>query len=134
MANKSLEPELGWMQRFIRDARLTWRLLKDSRVPGWAKLIPVAGLLYILSPVDILPDVLIGLGQLDDLGLALMAMRLFISSSPEDVVRRHLAEMASIRGSYQVIREDKDEDSETTIDSTSRPLIPGPDEDRPQER
>lgn len=69
--------------------RLTWRLLRDPRVPLWTKIVPFAGLIYVLSPLDFIPDVLIGLGQLDDLGVILAGMRLFESIAPVDVVAEH---------------------------------------------
>lgn len=66
---------------------LTWKLLRDPRVPGWTKLIPLLALLYLLSPVDIIPDFIFGLGQLDDLGIIFAALRLF-----EFVVPGYLAD------------------------------------------
>jgi uncharacterized membrane protein YkvA (DUF1232 family) len=68
---------------------LTLRLMRDSRVPLWVKGIPVAALVYVLSPIDLLPDVIVGLGQLDDLGLMLAAMRLMESFTPEYIVSEY---------------------------------------------
>ncbi|MBL8120644.1 MAG: DUF1232 domain-containing protein, partial [Anaerolineae bacterium] len=66
------------MLRAVMDQiRLTWRLLRDPRVPMITKLIPFLGLVYVVSPIDIIPDLIIGLGQLDDLGIILAGMRLF---------------------------------------------------------
>jgi uncharacterized membrane protein YkvA (DUF1232 family) len=71
--------------------RLTWRLLKDPRVPLWKKAIPFLGLLYVISPIDFIPDVIIGLGQIDDLGLMFLSMRLFERSIPVDILEQHRA-------------------------------------------
>lgn len=73
----------------IDQFQLTLALMRDPRVPVWTKAIPVLAVLYIVSPVDFMPDFLPGLGQLDDLGIALGAMRLFESLSPDAVVRSH---------------------------------------------
>lgn len=70
---------------------LTWRLLFDKRVPTWMKVIAVAPLVYVLSPIDLIPDVILGLGQLDDLGIVLAGMRLFEALVPENVVQEHRA-------------------------------------------
>jgi uncharacterized membrane protein YkvA (DUF1232 family) len=65
---------------------LTWMLLRDPRVPTLTKAIPIGALLYVLSPFDIIPDFFIGIGQIDDIGILIGAMRLFESAAPEDVV------------------------------------------------
>ena len=70
---------------------LTWRLLRDNRVPLWAKLIAVAPIVYVVSPLDFIPDVILGLGQLDDLGLIIGGMRLFEAVVPEYNVQEHRA-------------------------------------------
>lgn len=72
---------------------LTWRLIRDPRVPLWAKAIPVLAVAYVLSPIDLVPDFIIGLGQLDDLGLIFGAMRLFESVTPDYVVAEHRKEL-----------------------------------------
>jgi uncharacterized membrane protein YkvA (DUF1232 family) len=78
----------------VKQARLAWRLLRDTRVPGWAKLIPAAGILYLLSPIDIVPEAILPLvGEVDDLVLLLLAVKLFIDLSPPGVVREHLRDL-----------------------------------------
>jgi hypothetical protein len=50
--------------------RLTWRMLRDPRVAPYAKvLLPVLALVYLISPIDLIPDMILGLGQVDDLGV-----------------------------------------------------------------
>jgi uncharacterized membrane protein YkvA (DUF1232 family) len=46
--------------------------------------------LYILSPIDIIPDWFVGLGQLDDLAVLVLGLKLFIELSPHDIVQEHL--------------------------------------------
>ena len=49
------------------DARLLWRALRHPQAPGWLKL-GVAGLvLYVLSPIDLIPDVIPIFGLVDDI-------------------------------------------------------------------
>jgi uncharacterized membrane protein YkvA (DUF1232 family) len=43
--------------------------LRDGRVPLWKKLAGLLAVVYFLSPVDALPDVIPILGWLDDLGV-----------------------------------------------------------------
>ncbi|MFO7320668.1 MAG: DUF1232 domain-containing protein [Chloroflexota bacterium] len=77
------------IQSVLSQIRLTWRLLRDPRVPLWTKAIPLLAALYIVSPVDVLPDIIPGLGQLDDLGILLAGLRLFESAVPENIVNEH---------------------------------------------
>ncbi len=81
-----------WMNLF-NSFRIAWRLLWDNQVPISAKLVPILTILYILSPIDLIPDFIVGLGQLDDLAILLLGVKLFIAVSPKDVVERIRAEI-----------------------------------------
>ncbi|MCL4246774.1 MAG: DUF1232 domain-containing protein [Anaerolineae bacterium] len=73
----------------IHQIRLTYRLLRDPRVPLWVKAIPFLPLVYLLSPIDILPDFIPVIGQLDDLTLIVAGMRLFEAMTPEYIAHEH---------------------------------------------
>lgn len=71
--------------------KLYWRVFTDRRVSILPKVVLVAGLLYFVVPLDIIPDFpLIGLGQMDDLGVLVLASRLFIGMAPRSVVEEHV--------------------------------------------
>jgi len=70
--------------------RLYWRLLADRRVPLWPKAVLLGAVVYVVSPVDLLPDVLPVLGQLDDLTLIALVGRSFLWWCPPDVVAEHM--------------------------------------------
>jgi uncharacterized membrane protein YkvA (DUF1232 family) len=54
----------------LENLRVTWRLLRDPNVAPFAKkLLPILALVYLISPIDLIPDVLLGLGQVDDVGV-----------------------------------------------------------------
>jgi uncharacterized membrane protein YkvA (DUF1232 family) len=72
-----------WLQ-----LRLTWRLLQDERVAWYYKLIPVAAFAYVISPIDLIPDIPI-IGQIDDLAVVMGAMSLFISLIPDGIAEAH---------------------------------------------
>ncbi len=83
---------LSLLAEIVRNVRLAWRLLWDPRVPLATKLVlPGIMGLYILSPIDALPDLLVPLGQLDDIAVLLLGMSLFINLCPPDVVAEHSA-------------------------------------------
>ena len=101
------------LRAFIDQLRLTWALFRDPRVPIWAKAIPIIGIIYVLSPLDFIPDVIIGIGQLDDLAIVIGGMRLFAAVVPQDIVEQHRAEIAGkpldiIQGTgYKVMPDDE---------------------------
>ena len=68
-------PFYALLPRLARAARLIF----DRRVPFWVKLVPVFSLVYIFSPIDLIPDVLLGPGQLDDLGIFIAGLTAFES-------------------------------------------------------
>lgn len=92
MASQTNMPrsKVGLLGQIVRSLRLVWRLLSDPRVPFLNKLVlPGLFLAYLLWPVDLVPDFLPVLGQLDDLALLALGMKLFIDLCPADVVRQH---------------------------------------------
>jgi uncharacterized membrane protein YkvA (DUF1232 family) len=72
-----------------RTGRLALRLLRDARVPLAAKLLFGATVLYILSPLDVVPDWLPVLGQADDLMVLLAGFNLFLRACPRWLVNEH---------------------------------------------
>ena len=77
--------------------RLCWRLLRDERVSPFKYALPALISLYVLSPVDPIPDFLLGLGQIDDLGVVIGGVvllgRLIPLIAPARVVDEHLRDM-----------------------------------------
>jgi uncharacterized membrane protein YkvA (DUF1232 family) len=69
--------------------RLAVRLLREPGVPLASKALLALPLLYVVSPLDALPDILPGLGQLDDLGVILLALEAFVRLCPPQVVAHH---------------------------------------------
>ena len=95
MTNGTSQSKTSLVTELLRNGQLAWRLLADRRVSLALKLlIPGLTVAYFLWPADLLPDVLVGLGQLDDLAVFALAVKLFISMAPKDIVRQHRAQMA----------------------------------------
>jgi uncharacterized membrane protein YkvA (DUF1232 family) len=80
--------------RFLRHlpnfARLYWRLMTDARVSVWPKALLVLSVVYLLSPIDFIPDVIPFFGEVDDLVVLIVACRLFIYLCPPELVREHV--------------------------------------------
>jgi len=104
---------VGALTQALRTLQLVWELVKDSRVPLFSKLILLASAVYVISPVDFIPDVILGLGQLDDLAVVMLAVRMVIEFWPRDVVEEHRREIAGVKlsgdvidGAYRVVDDD----------------------------
>lgn len=65
------------------------RLLSDPRVPRKSKLILGGTVLYLVSPIDVVPDFVPGLGQLDDVVVALLALHSILNRVDAEVVVEH---------------------------------------------
>jgi uncharacterized membrane protein YkvA (DUF1232 family) len=65
------------------------RLLADPRVPRKSKLMLGGTVLYLVSPVDVIPDFVPGLGQLDDVVVALLALHSILNRVDAEVVVEH---------------------------------------------
>jgi len=83
--------------RFLREAilliprfvLLLYRLLRDPRVSRAEKILVGAVLAYVANPLDLIPDFVPPVGQVDDLfAVSLVLMRL-IADSGENVIREH---------------------------------------------
>jgi uncharacterized membrane protein YkvA (DUF1232 family) len=95
-------------------------LWNDGRVPGWVKLIPIAGLLYFLSPIDLIPDLMLpGLGEVDDIVVLILALKMFLDLSPPGVVREHLEELL---GKQRAARPTDKPSSDSYVDASYRIL------------
>ena len=71
-----------------RHGKLAYCLLRDERVPAAPKAVLLGVLLLIVSPID-LPAWVPLMGELDMLGLAVLAVSTFIDACPEDGRREH---------------------------------------------
>jgi uncharacterized membrane protein YkvA (DUF1232 family) len=92
-SNPNPSQRLNIFVSVLNRIRLVVRLLRDPRVPLYLKAIPFLSLIYIVMPLDFIPDLLPVLGQVDDLGAVLLAVEAFIMMSPQDVVQEHRAEI-----------------------------------------
>ena len=68
---------------------LLGRLLKDARVPTAEKALFVAAIVYVISPLDFIPDVFPFIGQIDDLYVVALVLLRLVNRSDETVVREH---------------------------------------------
>jgi uncharacterized membrane protein YkvA (DUF1232 family) len=80
--------------------RLYWRLFRDPRVSVLAKALLVATLAYVVWPLDIIPDFLPVIGEMDDLGIVIAGLWLFIRLCPPEVVLERVREISTRTGAH----------------------------------
>ena len=64
------------------DARLLWRALKHPQSPSWLKWGAAGIVLYLVSPIDLIPDVIPFLGVMDDIVIVPLAIRWLLGKLP----------------------------------------------------
>lgn len=75
---------------FMQNLQLAYRLFLDPRVSLATKvLVPLAAVAYFVFPIDFLPDVIPFVGQIDDIAVLLLLIKLFVMMAPQDVVRSY---------------------------------------------
>ncbi len=70
------------------DAKRLWYALGHPEAPGWLKTGAAAIVLYLLSPIDLIPDMVPVLGVVDDLVIVPMALRSLLARLPAHI-REH---------------------------------------------
>lgn len=67
------------------DARELWFALRHPGAPGWLKLGAALIVLYVISPIDLIPDAIPFVGALDDIILVPLAIRFLLKRLPPDI-------------------------------------------------
>lgn len=67
---------LGRRMSFLREAVVLFYCLRDPRTPKFIRVAIIGAIGYLLTPVDFIPDIILGLGWLDDAAVVAMTMRL----------------------------------------------------------
>ena len=70
--------------------RLAVLLVRDERIPPGIRMIPPLLVLYLAMPLDLVPDFIPVLGQLDDIAVAVLALGLVMRFVPVQVIESHI--------------------------------------------
>ena len=79
------------------DARLLWYAVRHPLAPPWLKWGTAGVVLYLVSPVDLIPDVIPVIGLLDDIILVPLAIRWLLKHLPDNI-RNDIARQAAGTG------------------------------------
>ena len=67
------------------DARRLWFAVRHPAAPAWLKLGTALIVLYVVSPIDLIPDVLPVVGVVDDLIVVPLAIRWLLARLPAEI-------------------------------------------------
>ena len=86
-------PQGGMLRDIVMRLKLIGRLMGDRRVNIFLKLLPVASVVYLIWPLDLIALPIIG--ALDYAAVLWIGSTLFVELSPPKVVQEHMNELAS---------------------------------------
>lgn len=65
----------GKLKEVWGDVQLMWKLIKDPKAAQGAKATAIGALVYVVSPIDAIPDIIPVFGLLDDAGVVIIAAK-----------------------------------------------------------
>ena len=86
------------LKTLFQQGKLTLRLVRDPRVPLYAKAVLALTLIYVVSPLDFVPDWLPLLGQLDDAAILAAGIALFLRLCPPELVEERQRPRRTVEG------------------------------------
>ena len=116
--------DIGFWKDLIHQGRLVWYLLRDPEVPFYLKILPLAAILYVIIPTDLIPDLALGVGQLDDITALVVGAKVFIEMAPPHVVSHYLRMMRG-QGDESV---DQELDESIIIEGDFNPVEKSPED------
>lgn len=85
-AKRTIMGYIGELPRFLR---LLWGLITDARVGIVDKLLVAGAIAYIVTPIDLIPDFIPFLGEVDDVFLLVLALRRLMENAGRAVLLAH---------------------------------------------
>jgi uncharacterized membrane protein YkvA (DUF1232 family) len=87
------------------DARRLWFALQHPQAPGWLKVGTALVVLYLVSPIDLIPDVIPVFGVVDDLVIVPLAIRWLLSRLPAHIRAHAEARATGRHGAASTVEE-----------------------------
>ena len=89
-----LSPKGGMIHDLVLRLKLILRLMGDSRVNIFLKVLPAASLAYLISPIDLI-SAIPGISALDDIAIVSLGAYLFVELCPPVVVQEHMNQLSA---------------------------------------
>ena len=111
-SNLMIPPQGGVMRDIVLRIKLILHLMGDRRVNFLLKLLPIASLVYLFMPLDLVSGITLPvIGALDDAAVLWLGSYLFLELAPPQVVQEHMKQLSSNLESQQ---DDEVVEGETT--------------------
>lgn len=75
--------------RLRNEIRLYFRLFRDQRTPSISKILIIIAVIYLILPIDIVPDFVPFAGQIDDLIIVPIIFMIATFFIPKPVIEEH---------------------------------------------
>ena len=82
--------------RLINSINLIWKLITDKRVPILIRMALPLALIYTISPVDFLPDLIPFAGRIDDIVAIAIGLMVLLRLAPKKIVNEHKKDQADV--------------------------------------
>lgn len=82
---------MGTISELPNFLRLLYGLITDNRVNAVDKLVVAGAIAYILLPIDVIPDFIPFLGEIDDVFLLILALQRLVGNAGRTVVQAYWA-------------------------------------------
>lgn len=80
---------MGYVGEIPRFLGLLWGLITDPRVAIIDKLLVAGAIAYIIAPIDLIPDFIPFLGEVDDVYLLVLSLRRLMENAGRSVLLSH---------------------------------------------
>jgi uncharacterized membrane protein YkvA (DUF1232 family) len=105
-------------------AVLLARLARDPRVPVGGKAIAACAVLYVVSPIDIVPEIFLGpVGVIDDLLVVTAALSRLVNYVHPDILRHHWSGQGDVLDVIQQITRKAEDLVKNRIPATLRRFL-----------
>jgi uncharacterized membrane protein YkvA (DUF1232 family) len=98
--NPALDAFWVAVKRLPKYLKLVANMARDGEVPAKAKAALAVGGVYTVSPVDLVPGIIPVAGQLDDLVVLLLAIRMAVRACPPELADAHLERVGLARANF----------------------------------
>lgn len=85
-AKRTVMSYIAELPRFLK---LLWGLVTDARVEMVDKLLVAGAIAYIVAPIDLIPDFIPFLGEVDDVFLLVLSIRRLLKNAGRAVLLSH---------------------------------------------